>query len=108
LHQRKVLAITKRSAQFCGTQSLLHASGIELVDAASMRSARRVIQQAEVKGVIVCLHSWSEREREAMVSEPAANYPELAVIVRCPGCSGCDEASGVRGTLSVTHQFAKL
>jgi hypothetical protein len=108
LHQRKVLAITKRTAQFCGTQSLLHASGIELVDAASMRSARRVIQQAAVKGVIVCLHSWSERERDAMVAELAVNHPEVTVIVRCPGCNGCDEETGTPGTLSETHGFTSL
>jgi DNA-binding NtrC family response regulator len=108
LKQRKVLAITKRSAQFCGTQSLLHASGIELVDASSMRSARRVIKDDAVKGVIVCLHSWSERERNDMVSELEANHPEVSVIVRCPGCSGCDEASQTPGTLSETHHFKNL
>jgi hypothetical protein len=108
MHQRKVLAITKRTAQFCGTRSLLHASGIELVGAASMRSALRVIQHEAVKGVIVCLHSWSERERDAMVSELAVNHPEVAVIVRCPGCNGCDEKTGVPGTLSETRQFASL
>lgn len=108
MNQRKVLAITKRAAQFCGTQSLLHASGIELVGATSMRSARRVIQDDAVKGVIVCLHSWSEQERDGMVSELEANHPEVSVIVRCPGCRGCDEESQTPGTLSETHHFANL
>ena len=108
MNQRKVLAITKRAAQFCGTQSLLYASGIELVGTASMKSARRAIKDEAVKGVIVCLHSWSEQERDGIVSELEANYPEVSVIVRCPGCSGCDEASQKPGTLRETQQFAKL
>jgi hypothetical protein len=108
LSQRKVLAITKRSAQLCGTQSLLHASDIELLDAASMKTARQVIKDDAVKGVIVCLHSWSERERNEMVSELEANHPEVSVIVRCPGCSGCDEASHTPGTLRETLHIANL
>ncbi len=108
MNQRKVLAITKRTAQLCGTQSLLYASGIELVGAASMKSARRVIKDDAVKGVIVCLHSWSEQERDGIVSELEANHPEVSVIVRCPGCTGCDEASQRPGTLRETHHFANL
>jgi hypothetical protein len=108
LKQRKVLAITKRAAQFCGTQSLLYASGIELVGTASMKSARRVIKDEAVKGVIVCLHSWSEQERDDMVSELETNHPGVSVIVRCPGCTGCDVASQRPGTLRETHHFASL
>jgi hypothetical protein len=108
VNQRKVLAITKRSAQFCGTQSLLYASGIELLGTASMKSARRVIKDDAVKGVIVCLHSWSKQERDGMVSELESNHPNVSVIVRCPGCTGCDEASQKPGTLSETHHFAHL
>ena len=108
MNQRKVLAITKRAAQFCGTQSLLYASGIELLGTASMKSARRVIKDDAVKGVIVCLHSWSEQERDGMVSELEANHPGVSVIVRCPGCSGCDETGQKAGTLSETHHFANL
>ena len=103
-----MLAITKRTAQLCGTQSLLHASGIELVGTTSMKAARRVIKDAAVKGVIVCLHSWSEQERNGMVSELEANHPEVSVIVRCPGCTGCDEAAHIPGTLRETQQFANL
>ncbi len=106
--QRTVLAITKRSAEFCGTQALLCASGIELVDASSMTAARRVIDARAVKGVIVCKHSWSEREHESIVSELAADHPEVAVIVRCPGCTGCDEANHRPGILSDTQQFTEL
>jgi len=108
VNQRKVLAITKRAAQFCGTKSLLYASGIELLGTASMKSARRVIKDDAVKGVIVCLHSWSKQERDGMVSELESNHPDVSVIVRCPGCSGCDEAGQKVGTLSETHHFANL
>jgi hypothetical protein len=102
------LAITKRKAQLCGTRSLLHASGLDLVGAPSMKSARRVIKDDAVKSVIVCLHSWTERERHDMVSELEADHPEVAVIVRCPGCNGCDETSCIPGTLSEHHQFSNL
>jgi hypothetical protein len=89
LNQSKMLAITRQSAHLRGTQLLLHASGIELVDAANMKSARRLIQDNAIKGIIVCLHSWSEPERSRMVSELAANHPKLSILVRCPGCSRC-------------------
>ncbi len=105
---RKVLAITKRSAELCGTESLLRASGIELVDANSMTAARSVIDTLGVKGVIVCMHSWSGREHAAMVSELAVAHPEVAIIVSCPGCTGCDEASRKPGTLSDAQPLAKL
>jgi hypothetical protein len=110
---RQVLAITKRRAQLCGTQSLLQASGIELLDAPSMRSARQVINESAVKGVIVCMHSWSERERDQMVTELESDHPELSVIVRCPGCSECDPAAklerpGVLCTVQPFLQFLSL
>ena len=108
MNQRRVLAITKRRAQLCGAQSLLHASGLELHGTSSMKTARRAMQGDAVKGVIVCLHSWSERERDEMVKEIQASHPELSVIVRCPGCSGCDETNCTPGTLSDTQSFAGL
>ena len=43
-----------------------------------------------------------------MVSELESNHPDVSVIVRCPGCSGCDEAGQKVGTLSETHHFANL
>jgi hypothetical protein len=106
LNQRTVLAITKRNAELCGTESLLRASGIKLVDADSLTAARRIIH--DVKGVIVCKHSWSEREHESIVSELEADHPEVAIIVRCPGCTGCDEANQRPGTLSETQQLTNL
>ena len=59
LNHRTVLAITKRSAQFCGTQALLDASGLALLAAKNMTEARSVLKAEAVKGVIVCMHSWS-------------------------------------------------
>lgn len=108
MSKRTVLAITKRSAELCGTQALLGASGIELVDARSVTAARRMIDALAVKGVIVCKHSWSEQEHESIVSEVAAGHPDLAVIVRCPGCTGCDETNQRPGMLNDTQQFTNL
>ncbi len=108
MSQRRVLAITKRRAELCGTQALLCASGIELVGANSMTAARDAIHRLAVKGVVVCKHSWSEREHESIVSELAAQHPEVAVIVRCPGCTECDEANHRPGTLSDTQRFTEL
>jgi hypothetical protein len=108
MNDRKVLAITKRVAQFCGTQSLLHASGIDLVAAKNMTAARSVMGAVAVKGVILCMHSWSEQEREGFESELKANHPDVTVIVRCPGCSGHDEASHKPGVLCDTRPFSKL
>jgi hypothetical protein len=104
----KVLAITKRPAELCGTQPLLHGEGFELVTATSMAVARCVIKSIALKGVIVCWGSWSEQERESIVSELAANHPEVTIIMRCPGCTGCDEASHTPGTLSDTLALSKL
>lgn len=103
LDHRKVLAITKRTAELCGTQSILHSAGFEWVTA-----TRCVIKARAVKGVIVCLHSWSEEERESIASEVSTNHPEVTIIVRCPGCTGCDEASCTPGALGDTQRFTNL
>ena len=84
LNHRTVLAITRRSAQFCGTQALLDASGLVLLAAKNMTEARSVLKAGAVKGVIVCMHSWSSQERESIAAELAASHPDVAVIVRCP------------------------
>lgn len=92
----RVLAITRRTAQLCGTQELLHASGLELVAANSMAAANSEIKAKAVKGVIVCMHSWSEPEREKIALELETKHPGLSVIVRCPGC---DLSAGKPGVL---------
>lgn len=104
----KVLAITKRTADLCGTQALLYGAGFELVTATSMTAARSVIKAMRVKGVIVCYHSWSEQEREGIVAELASDHPDLTVIMRCLGCTGCDEAAHKPGTLCDTLPLTQL
>jgi hypothetical protein len=104
----KVLVITKRTAELCGTQSLLYAAGFELVTATSMSVARSVMKAIKLKGVIVCKGSWTEEERDGIVSDLTANHPEVTVIMRCPGCTGCDEATRTPGTLSDTLPLTQL
>jgi hypothetical protein len=107
LNHPRVLAITKHTAVLCGTQSLLYGAGFDLVTATSMIAARSVIKAMQVRGVIVCLDSWSEQERDSIVAE-IANYPEVVIIVRCPGCTGCDEATHTRGILSDSLPLTQL
>ena len=103
-----MLAITKRTAQLCDTQSLLHGAGFGLLTATSMDVARSIIKAISVRAVIVCRGSWSVQERDSIVSELAANHPEVTITVRCPGCTGCDEVSDAPGELSDTEALTKL
>jgi len=102
MNDSKVLAITKRTASLCGTQSLLYSVGMDLVTATSMDAALSVIKAVPTKGVIVCKHSWSDAERTALAAELAANHPEVAVVSVCPGCTGCDESACKPGSLEDT------
>lgn len=102
MNSLKVLAMTKRDAELCGTQSLLCRAGFELVTATSMTLAQSA---SGVKGAIVCRGSWSEQERENIVSELATS---VKVIVRCPGCTGWVEPSQTPGTLSDTTFLTTL
>ena len=104
MNSRKVLAMTKRNAELCGTQSLLSGEGFELVTATSMTMARSVIG---AKGAIVCRDSWSEHERENIVSELATHRPEM-IVMCCPGCTGWVEASQTLGVLSDTTFLTAL
>lgn len=92
----KVLAITKRTAKLCATQSLLAAAGFDLVTATNMPTALALLRSVPICGLIICLHSWTEAERENLVSE-LRNYQ--LPMMRCPGCTGADETSGKAGTL---------
>lgn len=95
----KVLAITKRTAELCATQSLLYAAGLELVTATNMNAARSVLNSGMVKGVIVCKSSWSDEECEEIFRELKEIRPKVTIVMRCPGCSGCDEARGIAGIM---------
>ncbi len=104
----KVLAITRRTAQLCGTQSQLHMAGFELVTATSMAIAEVVLKSIAVRGVIVCKNSWSERERENIAAGVAALHPGMILIMRCLGCTGCDEAAGRAGIMNDSTPLIQL
>ena len=55
----KVVAITKRTADLCATQSVLYSKGFELITATNMNVALSIINAMSVKGVIICRGSWS-------------------------------------------------
>lgn len=78
-----VLAITKRSAELC-TLSLPYQA--ELVTATNMVAAQCVLRAIAVRGVYICRDSWSEQERESILSELAVEHPELTIIMRCAKC----------------------
>lgn len=95
---REVLAITRRPAELCANRPLLDAAGFQLVTAANVAAARELIQHAPPRGLIVCLHSWSGVERDAITSGLKSYRLPL---MKCPGCLGCDEVAGRAGTLDV-------
>lgn len=100
MNHQKVLAITKRTRELCGTQALACNAGLDLVTATDMSVARIIIKVMQVKGVVICGDSWTEQERLSIQAELAANHPEVMVILRCPGCTGCDVANLTPGTLN--------
>jgi len=108
LKRPKVLAITKRPAELCATQPWLNAAGLELITATNMNATAAVIKNAGVRGIIVCKGSWSEEEREAIAAELWMLNPEVAVILRCPGCTECDEVNRSAGTLRDTLPLTKF
>jgi hypothetical protein len=83
-------------------------AGFELIAATSVAAAKVILQTVAVKGVIVCKHSWSESERESIASEIAAFQSCAPVILRCFGCTGCDEAAGLAGVLQDTMPLKQL
>ena len=95
----RILAITKRTGDLCATQCFLHRAGLGLAAATNLNAAHTVIRGGRVAGVIICRHSWSEPECEAIVCALASQYPGLAVAIRCPGCTEHDEAPQQRGSL---------
>jgi len=104
----KILAITKRLNELCGTQAMLYAAGMQLVTATSMAAARGTLNAVHIQAVILCRESWSAAERDSMIAELRATHPELTVLVRCPGCTDCDEAAGVPGQLNDETPIASL
>lgn len=103
--RNKVLAITKRTAELCATQSLLYAAGFELVTATNVVAARALIRALPVCGLIICEHSWTEAER-AQIASVLASFS--LPVMNCPGCTGCDENCGKAGTLNDMVPLTKL
>jgi hypothetical protein len=101
----RVLAVTKRPAELCANQPLLYAAGFQLVTAATLAAAHELAQGSAFRGVIVCMHSWSDAERQAIFSEMKSPY---LPIMKCPGCIGCDESSGKVGTLDLLIPISSL
>lgn len=104
---RNVLAISKRTANLCATQSLLYAAGYKLVVATNMEAARSMIRSLQIKAVIVCRDSWSIEEVQEIASE-LINVIEVPVLMHCPGCYGCDEVAGKPGTLKDVAPLTNL
>lgn len=95
----KVLAITKRTGDLCATQAMLYGAGFELFAATSLLGARSAIRSLNVEGVILCRGSWTDAEKASILADLKSRNAELGFLVHCPGCTGCDEASGRAGTL---------
>ncbi len=95
---RKVLAISKRTMELCAAQTQVYAAGFEMITATSLAAAHAVLNSFSIEAVIVCRHSWSDEERGRIETELAALHPKLPVVMRCPGCTGCDDRRA--GTLS--------
>lgn len=101
----KVLAVTKRTANLCATQAWLYSAGLELITATNLAAARALVRTLPVRGIIVCYHSWTESERESLLSElQEAKLPTM----RCPGCAGCDETCGKAGIVNDVTPLSRL
>ena len=108
MNRPKVLVITERYAEMCATQSLLNAAGLELITAIDMDSARAVIQGTRLKGLIICKESWSAEQRDGIAAELWELNPDVAAILRCPGCTDCDQANRCAGKLRDTIPLTKF
>ncbi len=103
-----VLAVTKRAASMCATQSRMCAAGLELITATNLAAARAAIRSLHIDAVIVCHHSWTREERHKLAAELAVLRPEIKFILRCPGCVDRDDAAGTPGRLTETLPLTQL
>lgn len=101
---QRVLAITKRTAELCSTQSLLYRDGFELVTATNMTTARCVMKSITVRGVFVCRDSWSEQERESIISELVAGHPDVTIIMRCAKCNRTTHTARALSDFAITSK----
>jgi hypothetical protein len=93
-----VLTVTKRLPDLCGSQSLLYAAGFGMMTATNLTTAKSLLNSLDISGVILCRHSWSDEDRDAIQSELSQLRSDMP-IMRCPGCTGCEEENDVRGKL---------
>jgi hypothetical protein len=64
-----------------------------MITATDSKVVRSVVETLDVRGIILCKHSWSDEEREALQKEIVGIAGDLHVM-RCPGCTGSDERAG--------------
>jgi hypothetical protein len=96
-HANKVLALTKRTATLCAAQRLLYAAGFDLITATNIPAAMAMMRSMNVRGLILCHHSWTETERASI---SAGLLQSQLPTMNCPGCTGCNETCGRAGTLN--------
>lgn len=108
MNRPKVLAITTRHTEICATQSLLNAAGLKVITATNMNAARAIIRSTRLRGIIVCKESWSQEEHENFAADLWILNPDVAIILRCPGCTECDEVNRCAGTLRSAIPLSKF
>ncbi len=101
----KVLGISKRRADICANQQLLHAAGFQLLTTDNLEAAYELAEGNLIRGVIICMDSWSDAERGAIAKAlKIARVP----VMNCPGCVGRDEVAGKAGSLDVLMPLTGL
>ena len=73
-----------------------------------MNAARAIIKSTRLRGIIICKDSWSPEEHDSLAADLWMLNPEVAIILRCPGCTECDEVNRCTGTLQETIPLAKF
>lgn len=104
----KVLAVTRRTPEMCATKAKLNAAGLDVVTVTNLALAKSLGQKMHFKAAIICLDSFTPQERDELATELKKSNPDLEVVVRCPGCTGCDEAAGKIGVLSDTVHIEQI
>lgn len=103
-HIPKVLVLTRRLAEACATKALLNGAGFEVLTATTLEMAKTLSRCLPLRAAVVCRHSFSDTEREHLLTELQACHPDIRIILACPGCTGCNEREGRSGTLDdVSH-----
>ncbi len=104
----KVLAVTRRPRNLCAAIGMLNGAGFAVVTATNLQSALVVARAVRFDAVFICYHSFTPAQRDNVAAELKKANPELAIIGRCPGCVGCDEAAGIVGKLENTDALSAV